>query len=206
MALTTLDDLKTYMGIALSNTALDAILTMFKDSVEEAVINYCETDFTLQTVTNEVIDAVRSDIIVIKKCPVRSIIQLILNCDMDGQNGLVIDPTEYNFDSNSVSLRNFHTGFSRGYIRVDYTWGYSAVPAGVKMAVYQSVKAEYQRYKQNSEGVASRSKGDESESFGGGGSGSAWDPYTGLPKQIVSKLQAYKVYEFPLLPMAQRNL
>lgn len=205
MALTTLNDLKTFMGIPLIDTSKDALLTMFKDSVEQSVINFCDTDFTPVVITNEVLDGTRADVIVPKNCPVISIQKVIVGCDMDGSNGSELTTKEYNFDENAIELRNIHTPFSRGVIRIDYTWGYAAVPADVKMVVYQSVKAEYQRYKSNTENVGSRSKGDESESYGTGANG-AWDAYTGLPKQMVAKLQAYKVYEFPLVAMAQRNI
>jgi hypothetical protein len=205
MPLVTLDDVKTFMGIPLIDTSKDAVLTMFKESVEQAVINFCDTDFSPKVVTGEVLDAVRSDIIVPKNCPIISVQKVILHNDMDGANGIELDAKQWNHDDNAITLRDMFTPFSRGMIRVDYTWGYASVPADVKMVVYQSVKAEYQRHKANTENIGSRSKGDESESFGTGANG-AWDPYTGLPKQIVAKLQAYKVYEIPLVNMAQRNL
>lgn len=206
MPLTTLDDLKTFLGIPLIDTSKDAILTMFKDSVEESIIEYCDTDFSPTVVTNEVLDGIRSDIIVPKNAPIISVQKVILFNDIDGANGIELDTKQFGHDQNAITLRDMFTPFYRGQVRIDYTWGYASVPANVKMVVYQSVKAEYQRYKQNSENVASRSKGDESESFGGGGSGSAWDPVTGLPRQIVAKLQPYKNYEIPVIPMAQRNL
>jgi hypothetical protein len=204
MALTTLDEIKTFLGIPLVDTSKDALLTMFKDSVETSVINFCDTDFTIKTVTNEVLDGVRSDVIIPHNTPIVSITAVRLGVEMDGSGGLLLDTIEYNFDDSGITLRNVHTPFSRGAVRVDYTWGYAAVPADVKMCVYQSVKAEYQRYKRNSEDVNSRSKGDESESYGG--INSAWDSYTGLPKQIMAKLQHYKLYEFPLINTAQRNI
>lgn len=205
MALTNLDDVKTFLGIPLTDTSKDTVLTMFKESVEQSIINFCNTDFTAKIVVNEVLDAIRSDVIVTKNCPILSVQKVMIHNDMDGTNGVELDTKQYYFDENAIMLRDVFTPFSRGMVRIDYTWGYAHVPADVKMVVYQSVKAEYQRYKQNTENVGSRSKGDESESFGTGANG-AWDPYTGLPKQIVAKLQAYKVYEIPLVSMAQRNL
>jgi hypothetical protein len=66
------------------------------------------------------------------------------------------------------------------------------------MCVYQSVKAEIQRYDSNTENINSRSKEGESESYGG-----AWDGISGLPKQVISKLSRYKMLEFPNVPSAQ---
>lgn len=204
MPLTTLNDLKTFLGIPLLDTSKDTLLTMFKDAVEQSVINFCESDFTSVVITNEVLDGTRADVIVPRYSPVISVQKVVVGCAMDGSGGAELDSTQFNFDENAIQLRG-HTPFARGVIRVDYTWGYAAVPPDVKMVVYQSVKAEYQRYKSNTENVGSRSKGDESESYGTGANG-AWDAYTGLPKQMVAKLQPYKNYEFPLIAMAQRNI
>lgn len=206
MALTTLNGLKGFLGIDLSDTSKDALLTVFKDSVESSVIAFCDTDFTAKTVTGEIQDGVKADVIVPQHSPIISVQAVIIYCDVTGAGGSTLDAaTDYYFDEGAIILKNLTTPFNRGIVRLDYTWGYGAVPAQVILAVYQSVKAEYQRHKKNTEDVSSRSKGDESESYGVG-PGGAWDAYTGLPKQIMAKLQPFKTYEFPLINTAQRNM
>jgi hypothetical protein len=74
------------------------------------------------------------------------------------------------------------------------------VPADVKHAVYEGVKANYQMRKRNAEGVTSRSKNGESESYG-----ASWDQTTGLPSSVIAKLKNYKVWEIPNINMSQRN-
>lgn len=205
MALTTLADLKTFLGIAQSDTTQDALLTMFKDSVEQSVIDFCETDFTSKAITNEILDGGRQDVIVPKMCPILSVQGVWIGTQADGSGGIQLDATrDYYADENAITLRYGLLPFARGCVRVDYTWGYNGVPANVKMCVYQSVKAEMQRHQRNTEDLSSRSKGDESEGYGTGSSG-VWDELTGLPKTIVAKLQGYKRYEFPSTSMAQRN-
>lgn len=208
MALTTLDDIKTFLGIPLANTSQDALITMFKDSVEQSIINYCETDFETHVIAGppgEIMDGGRQDILVPKYFPIISVEEVHFGVDVDGTGGYQLGDTDFYFDQSSITLRFQNAPFARGIIRLDYTYGYAAVPADVKMAVYQTIKAELQRYKKNSEDLSSRSKGDESESFGVG-PGGAWDPVSGLPRQIAAKLQPYRLYEFPNVNMAQRNL
>lgn len=202
MSLTTLDDVKTFLGIELSNTDRDALITMFKDSVEASVIEYCEHDFTPQVVTNERNDGGQSDTLVPEGYPIISVQAVKINVQADGSGGDTLDSSAYYHDDSGIFFLWQHTPFRRGAIRVDYTWGYASVPANVKMCVYQAVKAELQRYDANAEHIGSRSKNGESESMGT----SVWDDLTGLPKTIVAKLQPYKRLEFPSAHYAQRNI
>jgi len=199
--LTTLDDIKTFLGIPLSDTEQDAIITMFKDSVEQSIINYCETDFDTHDAI-ELADATQADVIVPKHFPILSVQGVWFDVDLDGGGGYELEAgKDFYFDSVAITLRR-QTPFRRGAIKLQYTHGYSSIPADVKMVVYQSVKAELQRYKRNSEDVTSRSKEGESESYGMG----AWDRLSGLPRQMLAKLQPYRVVGFANIPMAQRNI
>lgn len=200
MPLVTLADIKTYMGIDALDVSQDALLTMFQESIEATVTSFCGTDFSTKTVTNEVLDGVQSDVIVPRHFPVLAVDAVIVGTEPDGSGGLTLDPaTDYSFNSSAIFLKSF-TPFARASVRVDYQWGYAAVPGDVKMAVYQAIKAEMQRHARNTEDVGSRSKGDETESYTG-----VWDASTGLPKTVVSKLAAYRDFEFPMVGMAQRN-
>lgn len=199
MSLVTLANIKAYMGI--TGSAEDDLLTILQESVEQSVLNYCEVAFAPTVVTNEIYDGSRADIIVPQNCPIRSVQQLIFDCMPDGTLGTVmVQGTDYYFDENCITLVTRSTPFYRGNIRIDYTHGYATVPGDVKHAIYEAVKANYQRRKRNAEDVGSRSKMDESESYT-----SAWDKKTGLPASVVSKLQSYRVYEFPNVNQAQRN-
>ena len=205
MSLVTLADIKVFLGIAPADTSQDALITMFQQSVEQSVINYCESDFTAKVISGipgEILDSGRSDVLVPKNFPIISVEEVWFNVEADGTGGFKLDGTrDYYHDEGAIILRTVYSPFSRGIIRLNYTWGYTGVPADVKMSVYQSVKAEMQRYNRNTEDLSSRSKEGESESYR-----DSWDALTGLPTQIVAKLQPYKVYEFGNIAMAQRNL
>jgi hypothetical protein len=201
VALTTLEDVKAFLGIPEENTEYDALLTIFKDSVEQSVCNFCETTFEEITVTKELHDGIDSDIIVPKYFPILSVENIYFGCDGEGNNGNRIDKEYYSIDGSGIILRHgLYTPNARKIVRIDYTYGFEEVPPDVKLCVYQSIKAEKQRYDSNTENISSRGKMGESESFN-----SAWDKKTGLPVQIISKLQSYRVYEFPMIGNAQRN-
>ena len=209
MALVTLADLKTFMGIDTLDVSQDAIITIFQDAVEQTVINYCDTDFTIQTVTNERHDLQNSDILTPENYPITSVDAVYLGIDTSGSNGILLDPTLYDWDEGAIYFRDEGVGRMRRGARVDYKWGYSAVPPDVKMAIYYSVKAMLQRHNKNAEDTGGGiQKKDESQTAAGTGNakaGSVWDAMTGLPSAAVALIQNYRTFEFPAAGMAQRN-
>lgn len=206
MSLVTLANIKVYLGIASDDTSQDALITMYQEQIEQAVINYCDTDFTLKTETREILDGFRADVITPKNYPITAVSAVYVGVNADGTGGTQLDAqNDYHFSESAIYLHYSHTPFARGVVAVSYSWGYDGVPADVKMAIYHSVKASLQRHSRNVEDVRSRSKGDESESFGGTGKGGIWDNQTGLPNTALAMLQNYKTLEFPSVGMAQRN-
>ena len=199
MALTTLAENKAYLGI--TNGSKDTLIEIIRPAVEEQIIAYCDTNFEEKTVTKEMHDGIESDVIVPYNFPVIQITAVYIGCDVNGENGRLLEADEYYVDDDgSVILRSSTTPFLRGNVRLDYKHGYTSVPSTIKLCVYQTVKAELQRQQRNTEDISSRSKEGESESYG-----SAWDSKSGLPKQILGKLDPYKAREIPLAGMAQRN-
>lgn len=204
----TLDQIKDWLGIELTNNAHDSVLQLFGESVENAVINFTETEFELQTEVNEIIDGNQSDVICPRNSPIRSVQKLLFHVGSDGSGGGLIDPSNYSVNDDAITLRGIMSPRGRGLIRVDYTWGYDGAPPDVIVAILQAVEAEFRRKGRKSIGIGGRSKKDESERYtsGGGGDMSAWDMKTGLPKEIVAKLKPYQRMEFPTQPMAARNV
>jgi hypothetical protein len=202
MALTTLAECKAYIGIAPSDTAQDAIIEIIRPAIEELILAFCDTDFEQKTVVKEMHDGIQADTVVPYNYPITSIDGVWMDTDANGDNGVELEAgTDYFVDDDgSVILVNRVTPFRRGSVKLAYKHGYTSVPATVKLCVYQCVKAELQRRKRNTEDITSRGKEGESESYG-----AAWDKKTGLPAQIMSKLESFRTKEFPSAGMAQRN-
>ncbi len=202
MALTTLLECKAYLGISPSDTAQDALIEILRPAMEELIIAYCDTDFEEKAIDKEMHDGIQSDAIVPHNFPITDMQEVWLDTDAAGENGILMaEGLDYFVDDDgSVILVNRQPPFRRGSIKIKYTHGYATTPPTIKLCVYQCVKAEIQRKKRGTEDVSSRGKGDESESYGG-----AWDKRTGLPSQIMSKLETFRAREFPGAGMAQRN-
>lgn len=201
-------DIKPWLGIDVGNTTHDAVLTVMRDSVEQAVINYIENDFDSHVVTGEILDSNASDTVITRHEPLISVQTLKFGVRPDGTGGQVVDPEDYQVITSEggsvIVLQNISQPRGRSVILVDYTYGYSSVPPDVKEAILLSVEAKFRRKGRKSIGLASRSKKDESESYSGGGKGS-WDTKVGLPVDVVSMLNTYRKFEFPTQPMATRN-
>lgn len=196
-------DIKPWLGIEASNTKNDAVLAVIRDAVEKSVVEYCEQDFVLQVVVGEVLDGNRSDQIIPRHFPIVSVENIYIAANPDGTGGIKINSDMYQVLSEGITLRGINTTKGRGSIRIDYTHGYDGVPSDVKLAIIQAVEAEFRRKGRKSIGLTSRSKKDESEGYST--TGGSWDTKTGLPNEVVSKLNPYRTFEFPIQPIATRN-
>lgn len=196
-------DIKPWLGIDVLNTTHDNTLTIINEAMEQAVLNYVETDFKLNEVEGEVLDGNISDVIFPINTPIYSVEGVYFFPNADGTGGSLIDPEEYRVSSEAVYLKFVSTPKGRGTVRIDYHWGYDGLPSDVKLMMLQAIEAEWRRKGNKSLGLGGRSKEDESENYIN--DLGQWDAKSVLPKVLVSKLQAYKCFEFPFSPMAQRN-
>lgn len=204
MALVTLDEIKSWLGIELTNTTHDDTLTLIRDSVEASVLSYCDTTFALTPVVGELLDDNKSDTVITRNHPIASVQKVTIGVDNDQAGGSELDPSEYQVLPECITLKSLHGPRGRARVLVDYTYGYDGLPNDVKLAIIQATEAEFRRKGRKSVGLGGRAKKDESETFRG--DLSAWDEKTGLPKEIVYKLAPYRSFEFPTQPMATRNL
>jgi hypothetical protein len=197
--MTTLQAIKDYLGI--TDATYDSLLTTWQAAIEGVVVDVCGTDFARHT-ASEIIDGTRSDVIVVKNYPIISVEAVIFHCMPDGTQGTTIDVNSYKAQPEAIYLyQGLYTPFNRSCVRVDYTYGYAAVPAQVVLAIYMGIEAFKMRKDRKVLGMASRSKEGESENYI-----NAWDTKTGLPKEVIAMLQQHKQFEFPVQPMATRNI
>ena len=196
-------DIKPWLGIDPSNTNHDSVLEIINLAIEQSVLNYVETNFAITTVNNELIDGNISDVILVENVPLVSVTSLYFNCEPDGTGGDLVEPSSYKVRSEGIYLRGLTTPRGRAIIKVSYTYGYNGLPSDVKLMMLQAVEAEWRRKGNKSLGMGGRSKKDESESYIN--DLGQWDRKTGLPIVLVSKLEAYKNFSFPVMPIAQRN-
>lgn len=196
-------DVKPWLGIDVIETKHDTVLTILRDSVEQSVINYTEQTFGLVVEPGEILDGNMSDAIAPKHTPIVSVESIHLGVDGDGNGGQLLSTSQYQVHAEGITLIGTFTNNYRSSIKIAYTYGYNGVPADVKQAILLGVEAEFRRKGRKSIGTTGRSKKDETESFSGGSS--SWDKKSGLPKEVVFKLNPYRTFEFPTQPRAVHN-
>lgn len=197
-------DIKPWLGI--DNNAHDTTLTIIRDSVEQAVINYIEVSLEVIGPVLEVYDATESDCLTLRNYPIESLLGVYFGCKPDGSDGTQISSDDYGYDPDTgvIKFQNIYTPRGRLFVRVDYSYGYSTLPADIKHAMLLGIEADFRRKGSKTIGRSARSKKDESETFTSGAG--QWDPKTGLPLEVIFKLNSYRRFEFANMPMATRNL
>jgi hypothetical protein len=202
MSLVTLDDVKRWLKIQLSDTSQDWILEKLRKSTETSVLNYCETTFELVD-QDELVDGAVSDKIVPEEVPIHSVQELWFNVETDGSGGTQLETSSYYWDSEEISLKDRKTPRGRKLIRIVYKSGYDGLPEDVETVIYENIEAKKRVKDTKGRGVSSMSKEGESITFKN--SMSAWDQKSGLLKESLGTLQTYRKYEIPSSPMATRN-
>jgi hypothetical protein len=169
------------------------LLTDLINTVSECIDAYTETRFDgPQVLTGEIHDAVRNDVIMFENWPVISVQQIVVGVAADGSGGSVVSTDQYNHDESEIRFRFLSLPLQRGYVRLDYTWGYAAVPERVKLATKLGVEGYFRLRARQGVGVTSKSKEGESISYRG-----AWDAKAGLPTEAIGLLADFRFSEWP---------
>lgn len=142
MALITLQDYKDYAGI--SNPKNDTKLEVIVNYVNAYVPTYCGRDFSATSgnvVTNKVLSNFGNTILS-PEIPIISIQELRIN-------GTAVDTADYIFDNDTGLIEVIGTTVQlpvQPYkVQLDYTHGYSEVPADIELACLELVTWMYKR-------------------------------------------------------------
>lgn len=172
--ITTLEDYKAYASI--SNPKGDEKLQFIVDYVNGFILNYCNTTFEPTIVTGARVSSFNGTEILLPKAPVISVGRLQLSGYDDE-----IDPTTFildNMEGSIESLTSFTT--TRFAYEVDYTHGYSSVPADLLFSAMEFVTYLHKR------------EFTKSRSIGNGESADYGDPEL-IPTQVRLGLNQYRV-------------
>lgn len=129
MPLTTLEAVKSYLKIDLSQTVDDARLEDLIDACSSAIEDYCERKFTEHTYTADEYDGTGTKYILLQQFPVKSISSVAVD-------GTVLDSSEYKVKKTNGTLIRVNSIWPRGDINitVTYTAGLSVIPAPLELA------------------------------------------------------------------------
>lgn len=199
-AIITVASAKAWLGI--TDSSQDAVLTTIVAAVNEAIETFCDVSFTDNTVTNEIHDARRQDLIVPEFWPIISVQRVAVGVNPDGSGGTdLVAGTDYVLRDGEIALVGRSLPQGRGLVAVDYHHGYAAVPAKVTMAGQLATEAYYRMKSNKTVGIVSKSKEGESINYQKG-----WSQQWGLPSESIGLLQEYKLVGIPSgTSMATRN-
>jgi hypothetical protein len=148
-ALVTVADAKTALGIDPADTSQDAILSQQIDAVSQAVNNWCNRIFVVQTYQDQLRnpDFCWAEPIVTRQYPIIVADPLAITVD-----GAAIDPTLFEVYPETGRLYPLNLAgtdpatagvWSGALILVDYTAGFDVIPADVQGAALEWVNARW---------------------------------------------------------------
>lgn len=135
-ALTTLDDVKEYLKIDLTDKNQDALLESLIDASSNAIENYCNRKLKEQSFIDEY-DGTGSSNLFLEQLNLSSITSISVD-------GTAVDSSEYKFRKNGIAVR-LNSVWPKGIlnITVEYKAGYATIPADLELACKHLVNFYY---------------------------------------------------------------
>lgn len=169
-ALTTLATLKIYLGIAVSDTTSDELLSLLINSVSSIAESYCDRSFNKQTGLTEQYDGSGNSWLYPKTLPIISVTSIHDDTDRNFTSSYLIDSADYVVYEHGVRLdgSTFNKGIKN--VKIVYTAGYVLpniaspnLPKDLEMAVLYYCAFLFKN--KNKQGIASEKVGDVSFSY-----------------------------------------
>jgi len=155
MAVLTLSDFKTYLGI--ESSMEDTKLTLLVDATNEFIKNYCHRIFEA-TDYDELYDGTGTNSLILNNYPIISITSIYAS-DEEVEERTGIDEEGYYIKDaeHGVIYNNDLWERGRGIIKVTYRGGYETIPGDLIFAYYRT--AEYLRHIYGRTGIVAESLG-----------------------------------------------
>jgi len=163
MDLTTLDDVKSYLGI--SGNGSDELLGTLIAAASEAIESYCGRKFASAAVV-EYHDGGHT-FLVLSRFPVSSVSAIYTDPSGRFSPGTLVPASCYVVygEAGLVVLTSGVFPAGARAVKVSYTGGYASVPADIGQAATMLVATWYTRSREGADGLASQSVGSYSASF-----------------------------------------
>lgn len=166
MALATLAQLKTQLGISASESQYDTKLNLYLNAGSDWVESYCDRKFTEATYT-ELLHGNRTNCITPRQWPITEVTELRISSDRAWTDAAtLIDAANYGIASDQVTITYYNGFLPRGYdnVRLIYKAGYPTMPYDLVLA---NLWASEWFYRHNQRGDSGRtSTGKQGESVG----------------------------------------
>lgn len=197
MALITLNQLKSHLGILLSEVKYDTKLTLFLEAASAWIETFCNRRFESATYT-ELLHGNRSNMINPLQWPITDVDELRISDDRAWSDAsTLVDAANYGTDSEQISVILYSGYFSYGFnnVRLVYTAGYATIPADLQLAALWAAEWYYLHNTRGDQGRGSVGKQGESVSI-----------LTDIPPMIKSILQLYRRIELPNSGLSVNNV
>lgn len=137
-ALTTLEAVKSYLKIELTQTVDDERLVDLINACSGAIEDYCERKFKEQTFNEEEYDGTGTKYLLLQQYPVKAINSVSIA-------SVVLDPSEYKVKKSTGNLIRNISSWPRGDINISVTYmaGLSEIPAPLELACRHFVMSFY---------------------------------------------------------------
>jgi hypothetical protein len=137
-ALTTLEAVKSYLKIEISQTVDDERLEDLINACSSAIENYCERKFKEQTITDEEYDGKGTKYILLQQYPVKSVNSVSVD-------GAILVADQYKVKKSDGLLIRVNSVWSKGDINISvtYTAGLSEIPPDLELACRHFVMSFY---------------------------------------------------------------
>lgn len=181
--LTSLANVKEYLGIAADDTADDVLLTRLINAASTAIEQYCSRTFASATYT-ETRDGTGTRKMTLFNFPVTAVASLTI----DGKTIPVRpSPTAYGFTFDDYLIKLTGYEFTEGVdnVQVTYTAGLASTPYDIEQACVEAVSLRYKA--KDRLGVTSKSLAGESISF----------TNDDFPDYVTRVLDQYKMVSLP---------
>lgn len=152
-ALTTVDNVKSYLKIDTSITVDDSRIEMLINACSSAIENFCRRTFNTTTYTDEEYDGNNTRYINLENYPVSSISQVTVNGEVissdqykvKAKTGVLARIGPYPNTFTGLSISRFNTVWNRGdaNVLVTYIAGYDVIPPDLEQACILYVMSFY---------------------------------------------------------------
>lgn len=161
MALTTLANAKSWIGIPSGSTGDDALLTRLIDAVSALFGQITSREFLTGTYTEQS-NGTGRNFTLTKNYPVRSVSSVTIN------GSVIPQSTNYSMagwylDGDVIRTRGYSFQLGDGNVEISYTAGYDVIPSDLEQACVEAVGMRYRE--RTRAGQSSQSTGGENASY-----------------------------------------
>ncbi len=197
MALATLAQLKSQLGILNSETKYDTKLNLYLNAASDWVETYCDRKFEASNYV-EILSGNRCNFLNPDQWPIISVSELRISWNRDWASATsLIASTDYGISSDKIGVTYYAGYFPQGYdnVRLSYRAGYETIPSDLQLGVIWAAEWFYLHNNRGDSGRTTASK--QGESVG---------VLAEVPPMCKQIIDSYRRMDFAASPLAPSHI